>query len=98
MFGNTIGPWEVAIILLVALLVFGPKKLPELGKGLGRGMRDFKRAVAGDDDDERKAEDDAKVAEKPQIVAAVEQPVTAPEPVQAPVADAIAVPVDKPTA
>ena len=58
MFGNTIGPGEILIVLVLALLIFGPKKLPELGKGLGRGMRDFKRAVSGDDEDERKAEDD----------------------------------------
>jgi sec-independent protein translocase protein TatA len=60
MFGNTIGPGEILIVLVLALLIFGPKKLPELGKGLGRGMRDFKRAVSGDDEDERKAEDDEK--------------------------------------
>jgi sec-independent protein translocase protein TatA len=93
MFGNTIGPWEVAIILLVALLVFGPKKLPELGKGLGRGMRDFKRAVSGDDDDERREEDAAKKADKPQIVEAPVVTATADQPV-----DTVAVPVDKPTA
>ena len=58
MFGNTIGPGEIAIVLVIALLIFGPKKLPELGKGLGRGMRDFKRAVTGDDDDERKDEEE----------------------------------------
>ena len=58
MFGNTIGPGEILIVLVLALLIFGPKKLPELGKGLGRGMRDFKRAVSGDDEDERKAEDE----------------------------------------
>ena len=60
MFGNTIGPGEILIVLVLALLIFGPKKLPELGKGLGCGMRDFKRAVSGDDEDERKAEDDEK--------------------------------------
>ena len=60
MFGNTIGPGEILIVLVLALLIFGPKKLPELGKGLGRGMRDFKRAVSGDDDEERKAEDEEK--------------------------------------
>jgi sec-independent protein translocase protein TatA len=63
MFGNTIGPGEIAIVLVIALLIFGPKKLPELGKGLGRGMRDFKRAVTGDDEDERKDEEEKKKAE-----------------------------------
>ncbi len=57
MFGNTIGPAEIGIVLAIALLIFGPKKLPELGKGLGRGMRDFKRAVTGDDDADRQAEE-----------------------------------------
>src|SRR5262245_18612205 len=64
MFGNTIGPGEIAIVLVIALLIFGSKKLPELGKGLGRGMRDFKRAVTGDDDDERAAEEADKKSEK----------------------------------
>jgi len=46
-----IGPWEIAILLLVALLVFGPKRLPEMGKSLGKGMREFKNSVTGKDDD-----------------------------------------------
>jgi len=74
MFGNTIGPAEIGIVLLIALLIFGPKKLPELGKGLGRGMRDFKRAVSGDDEDERKDEE-----EKTKKTAELAE--TAPEPV-----------------
>ncbi len=48
-----IGPMEIVIVLVIALLVFGPKKLPELGKGLGRGMRDFKRGLSGEDDGDR---------------------------------------------
>jgi sec-independent protein translocase protein TatA len=66
MFGNTIGPGEIAIVLVIALLIFGPKKLPELGKGLGRGMRDFKRAVTGDDEDERKDEEEKTKAALPE--------------------------------
>ena len=62
MFGGTIGAPEILIVLLVALVIFGPKKLPELGKGLGRGMRDFKRAVTGDDEDERREEETTKKA------------------------------------
>ena len=42
MFG--IGMPELIVIFIVALLVFGPRKLPELGKALGRGLREFKRA------------------------------------------------------
>jgi sec-independent protein translocase protein TatA len=55
-----IGVWELAILLLVALLVFGPKRLPEMGRSLGRGMREFKDSVSGnsrdDDDDDRERE------------------------------------------
>ena len=40
---------ELIGLLLVALLVFGPKKLPEIGAGLGKGIRDFKQSVSGDD-------------------------------------------------
>jgi sec-independent protein translocase protein TatA len=40
-----IGPWEILILLLVVLLVFGPKRLPELGRSLGRGMREFKSSI-----------------------------------------------------
>jgi sec-independent protein translocase protein TatA len=43
-----IGPLEIGIVLIIALLVFGPKKLPELGNGLGRGMREFKETVTGE--------------------------------------------------
>jgi sec-independent protein translocase protein TatA len=47
-----IGIWEVLILLLVVLLVFGPKRLPEMGRSLGRGMREFKESITGKDDDE----------------------------------------------
>ncbi len=47
-----IGIWEIAILLLVALLIFGPKRLPEMGRSLGRGMREFKDSVSGKDDDD----------------------------------------------
>jgi sec-independent protein translocase protein TatA len=49
--GN-IGLTEVIIVLIVALLVFGPKKLPEMGRGLGKGMREFKTSLTGDDRDD----------------------------------------------
>jgi len=39
-----VGPMELAIVLVLALLVFGPKKLPEIGKGIGEAMREFKKA------------------------------------------------------
>jgi sec-independent protein translocase protein TatA len=57
MLGN-IGPLEIAIVLAIALIVFGPKRLPELGSSLGRGIREFRNTVTGDkreDDDDVKA-------------------------------------------
>jgi sec-independent protein translocase protein TatA len=44
-----IGIWEILILLLVLLLVFGPKRLPEMGRSLGRGMREFKDSISGKD-------------------------------------------------
>jgi sec-independent protein translocase protein TatA len=46
-----IGIWEMLILLLVLLLVFGPKRLPEMGRQLGKGMREFKDSVSGSKDD-----------------------------------------------
>lgn len=43
--------WELILILLVLLLVFGAKRLPEMGRSLGKGMREFKDSVSGLDDD-----------------------------------------------
>ncbi len=46
-----IGPMEIAIVLIIALVVFGPSKLPELGKSAGKGFREFKDSVTGSDDE-----------------------------------------------
>jgi sec-independent protein translocase protein TatA len=47
MFGflPSIGPWELILILVIALIIFGPGKLPEVGKALGRGFREFRNAT-----------------------------------------------------
>jgi sec-independent protein translocase protein TatA len=53
-----VGPMELIVILAIALIVLGPKKLPEVGKSLGKGMREFKESLSGEnerDDDERPA-------------------------------------------
>jgi len=53
-----IGPTELIIVLVIALVVFGPKRLPELGRSLGHGMREFKDSLSGgskDDDDDDEA-------------------------------------------
>jgi sec-independent protein translocase protein TatA len=42
-----IGPWEIILLLLLALLLFGAKRLPEIGRSLGTGMREFKDSVTG---------------------------------------------------
>jgi sec-independent protein translocase protein TatA len=41
-----IGPWEIAIVLILALLIFGPRKLPELGQSLGKSIRGFKKGMS----------------------------------------------------
>ena len=50
-----IGPWQIAIIVMVVLLLFGGKKIPELMKGLGQGMKEFKKATQ-DDSEEKEDE------------------------------------------
>lgn len=67
MLGN-IGPLEIGIVLIIALIVFGPKRLPELGSSLGRGLREFKETVTGDrkDDDE---DDDPKALQASETTA-----------------------------
>jgi sec-independent protein translocase protein TatA len=47
--GDILQPTHLLFILVVALLVLGPKRLPEVGRSLGRGMRDFRNAMSGDD-------------------------------------------------
>ena len=49
---NSIGPTELIIVLVIVLLIFGPKRLPGLGKQLGAGMREFKDSISGKDRDE----------------------------------------------
>jgi sec-independent protein translocase protein TatA len=52
-----VGPMELIVVLIIALVVLGPKKLPEVGKSLGKGMREFKDSISGmaaDDEDEKK--------------------------------------------
>ena len=61
----SIGPGELIIVLVIALIVLGPKRLPEVGRSVGRGMREFKDSLSGislDDDDD---EDDRKPLRQP---------------------------------
>jgi len=76
MLGN-IGPLEIIIVLIIALVVFGPKRLPELGNSLGKGIREFKQTVTGEKDDD--ADDDVKALSTTQAkpAAPVETPAEA---------------------
>ena len=72
-----IGPLEIGIVLVIALIVFGPKKLPELGKSLGKGIREFKGSIGSDSDE----------TESQPVIA---EPVTAPAQPVAAAADPVA--------
>ncbi|MDO8184417.1 twin-arginine translocase TatA/TatE family subunit [Conexibacter sp. JD483] len=48
-----IGPLELIVVLVIVLLIFGPKRLPSLGRQLGGGMREFKDSITGKDEDEK---------------------------------------------
>jgi sec-independent protein translocase protein TatA len=60
MIGN-IGPLELILVLVIALIVLGPKKLPEAGRAVGRGLREFRESLAGSDDGKRDEEDPARL-------------------------------------
>ena len=69
----TPSPVELIIILVVVLIVFGPKRLPDLGRSLGRGMREFKDSVTGKDKDELP---EASSVEKPEPTTVTAEPTT----------------------
>ncbi len=47
---GVVGPWQIVLIIAVALLLFGGKKIPELMKGIGEGMKEFKKATRGEEE------------------------------------------------
>ena len=53
---GAIGPWQIALIIVAVVLLFGGRKIPELMKGLGEGMREFKKARNQINEDENKPE------------------------------------------
>jgi sec-independent protein translocase protein TatA len=59
-----LGPTEIGVILLAALLLFGAKRLPELGKSLGQGMREFRRSLSGAMDEPEKEENHSKSSDQ----------------------------------
>jgi sec-independent protein translocase protein TatA len=65
-----VSPWELFILLAFILLLFGPKRLPEMGRSLGKGMREFKDSITGKDEKEEQGE-------LPPASPAEDEPVTA---------------------
>jgi sec-independent protein translocase protein TatA len=82
-----IGPLELIVVLVIVLLVFGPKRLPGLGKQLGSGMREFKESLTSksDDDDDESGETERRDAFGQPAVPSEREATTVPrEPVVAP--------------
>jgi sec-independent protein translocase protein TatA len=59
---SQIGPMEIVLVLVIALLVLGPKRLPEAGRSIGKGMREFKDSIAGITKDEDQPQQDLAAA------------------------------------
>ena len=51
---GSLGPWELAIVLVIILIVFGAGKLPTIGKSAGEAIKNFKKAIKGDSDESEK--------------------------------------------
>ena len=68
--GGLFQPWHLIVILVIVLIIFGPGKLPDLGQSLGRGIREFKASVKGDDDDVKKPDASTTTTEPPKSTAA----------------------------
>jgi sec-independent protein translocase protein TatA len=69
-----IGPLEIAIVLVIVLLIFGPKRLPGLGKQLGTGMREFKESITGKDKDDDADARPARADDRRDVEAALGRP------------------------
>ncbi len=57
-----IGPMELIVVLIIALVVLGPKKLPEVGKSLGKGMREFKESISSSSRHDDEPEDAKRIS------------------------------------
>jgi sec-independent protein translocase protein TatA len=69
-----VGPFELAIVLIIALIVFGPKRLPELGRSLGKGIREFRGSLAGEEQDEPRRHEAIDPPQPPPARAAESEP------------------------
>jgi sec-independent protein translocase protein TatA len=62
---NQFGPLEIVLIIVVLLVIFGPKRLPSLGRSLGSGMREFKDSITGEDKRRNEDEEQPALAQGP---------------------------------
>jgi sec-independent protein translocase protein TatA len=69
-----IGPLEIAVVLVIVLIIFGPKRLPELGKSMGHGIREFKNSISGDSDKDSPEEKQRELQASQQAQASQPQP------------------------
>jgi sec-independent protein translocase protein TatA len=69
-----IGPLEIAVVLIIVLIIFGPRRLPELGQSMGRGIREFKSSLSGDKDKDSPEEKRAELQASQQAQVAQPQP------------------------
>ncbi len=87
-------PLHIAFLVVILLLVFGAKRLPEIGRSLGSGMREFKDSVTGDSKQPALTQTAQSTPPAPAAPAAAEQP--APQPAQAPAAQPVEAPAAQP--
>ncbi len=76
-----VGPLEVAVVLIIVLIIFGPKRLPELGRSMGKGIREFRGSLGGEDDDDDDVEEKRRELEAAEAKQAASQAPAA-EPVE----------------
>ncbi len=69
-----VGPLEIAVVLIIVLIIFGPKRLPELGQSMGRGIREFKNSLSGDKDQDSPEEKRRELEASQQIKASQPPP------------------------
>jgi sec-independent protein translocase protein TatA len=69
-----VGPLEIAVVLIIVLIIFGPKRLPELGQSMGRGIREFKNSISGDKDEDSPEEKRRELEASQQVQASQPQP------------------------
>jgi sec-independent protein translocase protein TatA len=78
---SSIGPLEIVLVIVVLLVIFGPKRLPSLGRSLGTGMREFKDSITGDN----KHDDEPDATGRPALTQAqVDAPAAVPQAAEAP--------------